>query len=264
MKYVEKEKIKSIKFNKNNMYVAIDFDRTITDTKSDDSWGTTGKLLGKEFNNKLEKLYREYRPIELNYQIPFDEKKLAMERWYKECMDLYYEYHLTESKLKESIKKSNLIFRKGAKEFLKEMYENNVPVIILSAGIGNTIELFLKENDSYYKNIFIISNFIKFDKNGKMKKFEGKLIHSLNKSMKENLPREIEEELESKIYRLLIGDAIEDKKMLPKEQWEKTISVGFCNENINNNLEEYRKNFDITLTNDDANFQNIKGLVFII
>ena len=261
MKYVEKEKIKSIKFNKNNMYVAIDFDRTITDTKSDDSWGKTGKLLGKEFNNKLEKLYREYRPIELNYQIPFDEKKLAMERWYQECMDLYYEYHLTESKLKESIKKSNFIFRKGAKELLKEMYENNVPVIILSAGIGNTIELFLKESDSYYKNIFIISNFIKFDKNGKMEKFGGKLIHSLNKSMKENLPREIEEELESKIYSLLIGDAIEDKKMVPKEQWEKTISVGFCNENINNNLEEYRRNFDITLTNDDANFENIKGLV---
>lgn len=261
MKYVKQEKLKGIKFNKNNMYVATDFDRTITDTKSDDSWDATGKLLGKEFNNKLEKLYREYRPIELSYQIPFDEKKLAMERWYQECMDLFYEYHLTESKLKESIKKSNLIFRKGAKEFLKEMYENNVPVIILSAGIGNTIELFLKENDSYYKNIFIMSNFIKFDKNGTMEKFKENLIHSLNKSMRGNLPEEIKSELKTKDYKLLIGDAIEDKKMIPKEQWEKTVSVGFCNENINNNLEEYRRNFDITLTNDDANFENIRGLV---
>ena len=106
-----------------------------------------------------------------------------------------------------------------------------------------------------------MSNFIKFDKNGTMEKFKENLIHSLNKSMRGNLPREIEEELESKIYRLLIGDAIEDKKMVPKEQWEKTISVGFCNENINNNLEEYRRNFDITLTNYDANFENIRGLV---
>lgn len=262
MKYIEQEKLKVIKFNKNNIYVAIDFDKTITDTKSDDSWDAIGKLLGEEFKQELSNLYQKYRPIELSYQIPFDEKKIAMERWYQECMDLYYEYHLTESKLKESIKKSNLIFRKGAKEFLKEMYENNVPVIILSAGIGNTIELFLEENDSYYKNIFIISNFIKFDKNRKMEKFEGKLIHSLNKSMKGNLPKEIEAELESKIYRLLIGDAIEDKKMVPKEQWKNTVLTGFLNENIDDNLEEYRRNFDIILTSDDANFENVKEIVF--
>ena len=56
MKYVKQEKLKVIRFNKNNMYVAIDFDRTITDTKSDDSWDATGKLLGKEFNNKLDDL----------------------------------------------------------------------------------------------------------------------------------------------------------------------------------------------------------------
>lgn len=261
MKYVKKEKIESIKFNKNNMYVAIDFDKTITDTKSEDSWDATGKLLGKEFNNKLERLYREYRPIELSYQISFDEKKLAMERWYQKCMSLYYEYHLTESKLNESVKKSNLIFRKGTKEFLNELYENSIPVIILSAGIGNAIELFLEENNSYYKNIFIMSNFIKFDKNGKMEKFEGDMIHSLNKSTKGNLPKEIEAELESRSYRLLIGDAIEDKKMVPEEQWEETIAVGFLNENIEENSEEYQRNFDILLTGDDANFENIKNCI---
>ncbi|MGN1297680.1 MAG: haloacid dehalogenase-like hydrolase [Clostridia bacterium] len=262
MKYIEQEKLKVIKFNKNNIYVAIDFDKTITDTKSDDSWDAIGKLLGEEFKQELSNLYQKYRPIELSYQIPFDEKKIAMEKWYKECMNLYYKYHLTKEKLEKSVEKSNLIFRKGAKEFLKEMYENNVPVIILSAGIGNTIELFLKENDSYYKNIFIISNFIRFDENGKMEKFEGQLIHSLNKSMEGNLPREIEAELESKIYRLLIGDAVEDKKMVPKEQWKNTVLTGFLNENIDDNLEEYRRNFDITLTSDDANFENVKEIVF--
>lgn len=262
MKYIEQEKLKVIKFNKNNIYVAIDFDKTITDTKSDDSWDAIGKLLGEEFKQELSNLYQKCRPIELSYQIPFDEKKIAMEKWYKECMNLYYKYHLTKEKLEKSVEKSNLIFRKGAKEFLKEMYENNVPVIILSAGIGNTIELFLKENDSYYKNIFIISNFIRFDENGKMEKFEGQLIHSLNKSMEGNLPREIEAELESKIYRLLIGDAVEDKKMVPKEQWKNTVLTGFLNENIDDNLEEYRRNFDITLTSDDANFENVKEIVF--
>ena len=150
------------------MYVAIDFDKTITATESEDSWDATGKMLGKEFETKLSNLYKKYRPIELNYQITFEEKNKAMENWYQECMNLYYEYHLTKDKLEKSIEKSNLIFRSGAKEFLAHMNKYNIPVIILSAGIGNVIEIFLKENKCYYNNIFIISNFISFDKDGKM------------------------------------------------------------------------------------------------
>ena len=49
-------------------------------------------------------------------------------------------------------------YRNGAKEFLKKMNEFNVPVIIISAGIGNVIEEFLKLENDYYENIKIISN----------------------------------------------------------------------------------------------------------
>ncbi len=58
---------------------------------------------------------KKYRPIELNYQITFEEKNKAMENWYQECMNLYYEYHLTKDKLEKSIQKRTLFFRSGAK-----------------------------------------------------------------------------------------------------------------------------------------------------
>ena len=48
MKYIKK-----VKLDKTNMYVAIDFDKTITATESEDSWDATGKMLGKEFETKL-------------------------------------------------------------------------------------------------------------------------------------------------------------------------------------------------------------------
>ena len=227
MRYIKKVKLDKIKLDKTNMYVAIDFDKTITATESEDSWDATGKMLGKEFEIKLSNLYKKYRPIELNYQITFDEKNKAMENWYQECMNLYYEYHLTKDKLEKSIQKSNLIFRSGAKEFLAHMNKYNISVIILSAGIGNVIEIFLKENKCYYDNIFIISNFISFDKDGKMLEFTGELIHSLNKNMKNHIPDELQEKLNLKKNKVLIGDAIEDKKMVPEEQWDETILVGF-------------------------------------
>ena len=143
------------------------------------------------------------------------------------------------------------------------MYENNIPVIILSAGIGNTIEQFLKANNCYYNNIFIISNFIEFDEKGNMKKFEGNLIHTLNKTMKGHLPKEFDCKLQQKGYKLLLGDTIEDKKMVEQNEWRHTITIGFLNEKIQENLEVYKENFDIVLTEEDATFDVVEELVFV-
>lgn len=101
-----------------------------------------------------------------------------MEEWYKSCMDLYEEYNLSVSKLEESVEKSRLVFRKGAKEFLNNAIKKDIPVIILSAGIGNVIEMFLKKNDCLGKNFEIISNFLQFDDLGNIKPFDGELIHT--------------------------------------------------------------------------------------
>ena len=97
------------------------------------------------------------------------------------------------------------------------------------------------------------------DKDGKMLEFTGELIHSLNKNMKNHIPDELQEKLNLKKNKVLIGDAIEDKKMVPEEQWDETILVGFLNENIKNNLEKYKNSFDITLTKNDASFENLEN-----
>ena len=117
MKYLNNEKIEKVKLDKNNMYVVIDFDRTITSNESADSWDATGLELGEEFNKKLGDLYKKYRPVELDYTITFKEKNKAMEKWYQECMDLYYKYGLTKEKLEKSIEESKIIFRKDAIKF---------------------------------------------------------------------------------------------------------------------------------------------------
>ena len=56
-----------------------------------------------------------------------------------------------------AVKRKLLTYRDGAKKFLKRMYELDIPVIIVSAGIGNIIVEFLKEEDDLYPNIHIIS-----------------------------------------------------------------------------------------------------------
>lgn len=250
MIYINTDKKEKLKITKENVYLVLDFDRTITAAKSTDSWDASGKLLGEEFKVKINELYQKYRPIELDYNISETKKNEEMLKWYSEVMELYYKYNLTQEKLVKSVLKSNLIFRKGIKEFLKNMYENNIPVIILSAGIGNVIVEFLKNNKMCYNNIVqIISNFIEFDQKGNMKKFDNKkIIHSLNKTIDGHVSEKINKELNKKEYKILIGDLIEDNKMVDERELNSTLRIGILDINIDENLDRFNKNFDIVLT----------------
>ena len=254
MKYINTDKLEQIKLEKENVYIVADFDKTITSLESCDSGDASGKRLGDEFQKEVNRLYEMYRPIEVSYKLPIEEKKQAMKTWYEECMELYYQYHLTKEKLSNSIKESNLQFREGAKELLEQANQNDIPVIILSAGIGNVIEQFLKENQCYFENMYIISNFIEFEAEGNMKKFDNnKIIHTLNKTMEHHLPVQWEEKLQKKKYALLFGDLIEDLNMISIKQKENAITVGFLEKNVEENLDRYRQNFDVVLTRKRCN-----------
>ena len=258
MIYINKEKLKKIE--KENYYIVTDFDKTITSFTSVDSWDASGKLLGEKFLKESDRLYKEYSPIELDYTISIEEKNEAMKKWYEECMDNYYKYNLTEEKLNKSIENSKLKFRRGAKQFLEQANKNNIPVIILSAGIGNVIEKFLKDNKCYYENMYIISNFIEFDSNGDMTQFDNsKIIHTLNKTLKNNLPNEWHEKIEQKQNALLFGDLLYDLNMLPKEKRQEAITFGFLRDN--EKIANFTSNFDITLTKEDGDFQKVQEVL---
>ena len=55
---------------------------------------------------------------------------------------------------------------------------------------------------------------------------------------------------------------VEDKKMIEESEWKNTITVVFLNEKIEEDLEVYKKEFDIVLTKEDATFDTIKKIVF--
>ena len=255
------EKVNKLKekMDKNNICIFLDYDKTITSSESEDSWATTAnrKVMGQEISNDLDKLYEKYGPIEFDYSMDITEREKYIIEWYDKCMELYYTYHLTEQKLKESIDNSNLILRDGVKEFLFKLYKNDIPVIILSAGIGNVIEQSLKKEKCYYNNIHMISNFIKFDDNGNMIKFCDNMIHSLNKNVDKLGNLQLKEKIEAKEYRIVIGDLVEDIYMMGKYPEDKSLKIGFLNKNITENLEVYNKNFDIVLTKEN-NFYDIE------
>lgn len=262
MRYINSNKLEKLKIDKDNYYVILDFDKTITSKKSLDSWMAIAdfEILGEECKKEVEQLNAKYSPIELDYTLDYETKKQYMVEWYEKSMDILYQYGLTHSKLLKSLQKGRLEFRKGAKEFLDNLHEKNIPVIILSAGIGNAIEEFLKMNHCYYDNIYIISNFIQF-KEDKMQKFTNPIIHSMNKKIEGSLSMEWQGKIKKKQYAILCGDIIEDIQMVRKEDLNRTITIGFLNEKVEENLKFYQKNYDVVLTNEEACFQEVEKII---
>ncbi len=250
------------KINKHNVCVFMDYDKTMTSNESEDSWDVIAnkKVMGEAISNDANTYYEKYGFVEFNYNMNEKEREKYIIKWYDECMDLYYQYGLTKEKLKLSIHNSKIVFREGVKELLFQLYKQNIPVIILSAGIGNVIQEVLKDRNCYYENITIISNFIQFNEKGEMVKFSNHMIHSLNKNIDKVENPNIKEMIKNKEYRIVIGDLVEDIHMMGNYEEEKSLKIGFLNKNIKENLEIYKKNFDIVLTKEN-NFYDIEKYI---
>lgn len=143
MKYINSNKLNKIKLDKENFYVVIDFDRTLTKGGSISGWRVLyySDLLGDDFKQKYDEIH--------------DKHDKTWECRFKEYIGLLREKNLDEIIIKEAVRKTKLQLRDGAKEFLKNMKEMEIPVVIISCSLRNIIKEYLKFKDCDYDNIYI-------------------------------------------------------------------------------------------------------------
>lgn len=233
----------------NNYYVITDFDRTLTTKDSEPSYGIIPKFLGGECLEKRTKIYNHYRPIELDYTLEKTEKQKIMRQWAKESFTLLSKF-TTEDIIDKSLENANIYLRDGAREFLYDMYKNNIPVVIMSAGIGNVIKRFLEIQNVLYSNIILVANFFDF-KDGEAYIDINNVIATSNKTY-EKIPVQLRNKLQKIDKCLLFGDIIEDIEMCNKDNIEKTLTVGFLDKNIDENMKVFNKNYDVVLCNNES------------
>ena len=54
-------------------------------------------------------------------------------------------------------------FRDGYKVFFDHLAEQQVPLLIFSAGVGDVLEEVIQQNHVFHPNVHIISNYMDFD-----------------------------------------------------------------------------------------------------
>ena len=227
-------------------YVVADWDRTITSGNSKTSWSIISMCSGipDSYIEDRQVLYDQYRPIEIDEEMDFHERSRLVSEWYRKHIELFVKYQISDKSFEEAANDLRVMeFRNGAVEFLRYLHEANIPLIIISAGIGNFIESFLKSNGCLYDNIYISSNKVIF-KDGVAYGVSNDLIHSLNKN-EVSLPDDIKERLVGRRKVLLLGDQLSDLNMVDESLHDEVIKIGFYSSRAEVPIDYYIDKFDI-------------------
>ncbi len=245
----------------NNLHILADFDRTLTKVfvngKKVGSLLTVlreSDILPQEYRQKSQELFDYYHPIETNASLTKEEKKKMMDEWWSRAFKLMIDFGLKKIHLQRIVGTGLVQFREGALEFFDILKQNNIPIVIMSAsGVGEAISLIFEKAGKLSDNVHIISNAFNWDASSQALSAKELIIHSLNKdeTLIKDFP-EIFKKIKNRKNVILLGDNIEDIAMVEGFDYDNLIKIGFLNENVEENLEIYKRNFDTIITNDGS------------
>ncbi|KAK2884727.1 hypothetical protein Q8A73_021201 [Channa argus] len=124
----------------------------------------------------LMELLNTYYPIEIDANLRFEEKLALMVEG--NINELLIQQKIRKGMLAMAVKESSAMLRDGCKVFFDSLSEHQVPLLILSAGVGDVLEEVIRQNHVFHPNIHVISNYMEFDLTVT---FTGQLIHTFNK-----------------------------------------------------------------------------------
>ena len=70
----------------------------------------------------------------------------------------------------------------------------------------------------------------------------------------------MKDKINNRDYTLLLGDLIDDINMIEQGRLENTVTVGFLDKKITENLKLYKENFDIVLT-DNSSYRELEKIL---
>jgi len=248
-----------------NLQIISDFDRTLTYGLAGEKRTVTVisqlrsdvKYLGENYSKQAHKLFDIYHPIEIDSNVSLEEKKIKMHEWWKKHFDLIIECGLDKDILEQVINEKKLKFRKGILDFIRVLEDKEIPLIIMSAAPGDMIQDYMKKDNLFKDNVYILGNLYEFDENGKAIKIKEPIIHTFNKSEISLKSHSKYSEFVRRKNVILLGDSVGDVDMVEGFEYDNLIKIGFLNEDVEKNLESYKKFYDVVLTEDqDLDYVN--------
>lgn len=252
------------------LQVIVDFDYTLTRVHRDGetlhcSWGVfeTSKFVPKRYLEETAALRSKYLPIELDAHMSIEEKTPHMVEWYKEANRMLTGVGTVNRKnFADMVRDSNVELREGTQEMMTRLADVSVPVLVLSAGLGDMVREILVELQAMHPNMHLVSNFLKYDMEGNIVGMASEeVIHVYNKnekSLKKLASEDFLRQIHARKNIVLMGDSLGDIGMANGvDDPEAVLKIGFLNHGEESEadqvrLRKYLDAYDIVLVDDQT------------
>lgn len=208
------------------------------------------KDIDPKFFEEWDKLYNYYCLKVERGNYPEDVKLQKMHEWVSQVNNLYYEY-LNAETFNKAIKDfaPRLEMRRWMVDFLKFLWDNDVPTLIYTAGVQNVVRAVLDYNGLADSNIHIHWNEIKFDSNGTfIQPDESQFLLPGNKTW-DRVPEDISRNFSSRTHMIVQWDSPEDLLMWDPEK--EVHSIWFLLES-NNDPDSFKKIFSEVIMSEEC------------
>lgn len=158
------------------------------------------------------------------------------------------------------VRRVKIELRPGLDQVLYHCRDYEVPFLVFSAGIGDLLDLILKQANLYFDNMHIVSNMMVFDENDICIDFKEPLIHVFNKSEFQLETTPYYQQIQKRGNVILMGDSLGDLQMSQGVHHDLCLNIGFLNHDIKALEPAYVEAFDIVIEGD----ANMKPVVEIL
>ncbi|KAH8384564.1 hypothetical protein KR093_001025 [Drosophila rubida] len=242
------------------MQFVSDFDYTITKQRTEDNLPVLSsfgifhecKSLPPYFKEATDKLFHKYRPIEIDPHMPVEEKVQYMIEWWTQSSKLVSGFPFDESELDHSASKYKRALRDRTHELFATLLHLQIPVLVFSAGLGNSVVSVMQQAGIMHANVKVISNFLQY-REGLLDGFQLPMIHTFNKNETVLVGSEYYDLVHTRDHIIVMGDSIGDAEMangVPASSH--ILKIGFLFDHVEANMEKYMNTFDIVLVDDQT------------
>jgi 5'-nucleotidase len=243
-----------------NIFVLSDFDKTLTPAmlqgkkvQSTIAHIRNERYLTKDYASQAHALFEKYHPFEIDPLLSIEEKSSLMEEWWTTHLHLLLRSGMNKKVIEDILAKGLIVGRDGLSSFLALLNKHQVPLVILSAGLSDAIEGFLKKENELYANTHIVSNKFIYDAQGRVIGYQDHPpLHSLNKNGSLCKDKPFFHLIRNRKYILLLGDNVDDLTMAKGLTYDICLSIGFLNEDGAQAKAIFLKKFDVVITEDSS------------
>lgn len=217
------------------------------------------------FKEDLNSLLTNYAHYETDTSLDFEFRKSKVREWFMKSFELYIKQKIPKSEfihmVKEAYNKNKFFFRKNLKEFIQRLIEYDIPLIIISGGIRETIEILFREylQELYTeltnkKLLTILANTFTYDSNNFISGITTPIVYTFNKS---TFVSEVVNSDRNVDTVVVLGDHLNDYDSIKDTNVPNTIGVGFINVDPSKDcdpkeIDKYNKVYDCSIMYDGS------------